>query len=346
MASVRAVHSYPPIRPASPAWHSPCEPSRRHSPAAGPAAPRNPVFARIACAPARARYAAARLVAPARARRRGPRRRPRRRPILRPCAKARRSAQVSRRFASGRESRRPASRSGRQGGPAPCVMACHVLSWPPCGEPVATRQFGNGGIVPPGFSGMDPSFRALFAPCARRRPGRAVEPCFARIACAPARARYAAARLIAPAPAREAQGFRTSRWNRASGLRPRARGSRFTEQFFVTLGTPASAREGEPQRARLPSVRQFPRKPPARPCSGTLFRAYRVRARPCALRGGAPDCARARAREGPSAARPSPAGLPVAAKAAGLPAARPGREAPRPVSWRVMFCHGVRAGSS
>ena len=124
-------------------------------------------------------------------------------------------------------------------------MLCHG---PPCGQFIASRQSAR--LPRHRVFGMEPSFRALFAPCARRRPGRAAEPC---------------------------------------------------------------------------------------------FRAVRAPARPRAFRGGAPDCACAR--EGEGAGRRSPAGLPVAAKAAGPPAARPGREAPRPVSWNVMSCHGLHAGS-
>ena len=301
-------------------------------PAAGPAGRRRPVFARFACAP------------------------------------------VSRRFASCHESRRPASRPARQGGPAPCVMECHVLSWSPCGQFIAIRQFGNSGADPPGLPGIASSaWIPPFEPRSRHAPaaGPAAlrNPVFARIARPPARARYAAARPIAPAPAREGEAQRARlpvaakaagppaarpgrevprpvSWNVMSchGLHA---GSSYTLASSVMTASfrPAPPASRLRHGALLSSLVRAMRPPPARPCCGTLFRAYRVRACPRALRGGAPDCACARAR-GRGAARRSPAGLPATAKAAGPPADRPGREAPRPVSWNVMLCHGLHAGSS
>ena len=79
-------------------------------------------------------------------------------------------------------------------------------------------------------------------------------------------------------------------------------------------------RHGSFLSARLHSGLPAAGPPAAEPCF-----ARNVRARPCAFRGGAPDCACARAR----GADARPLGSPFGA-----------------VSWHVMFCHGPYAGDA
>ena len=149
------------------------------------------------------------------------------------CArtKARRRAQISRRFASGRESRRPASRPGRQGGPAPCVMECHapvmvsmqaVHSHPPIRPASPASRLRHGSLLS----------SLVLAPCARRRPGHAAEPCFRAVrvrarprafrggapdcACARARRRGAAAQI--------SRRFASGRESRRPASRPTGQG--------------------------------------------------------------------------------------------------------------------------
>ena len=134
-------------------------------------------------------------------------------------------------------------------------------------------------------------------PASRLRQGRSVAPVppparlgsgtlFPRVSRARARARYAAARfarLIAPARARAKRGAPPSASTSTSTIRP--------------AGGGGGAPEPDPAGGQDCALRAGEAPPPARLCSGTLFRAYRVRAWPRAYRGGAnraPDCACAR----------------------------------------------------
>ena len=207
------------------------------------------LFSRVGCAPARARYAAARLIAPAREAQGSRTSRWNRASGLRPHARA--QAQRARLPSVCQRPRKPPARQppGRAGSPR---ALCHGVSWPPCGEPIAIRRFGNDGANPPGISGIASSaWIPPFAPCSRHSPaaGPAVlrNPVFARIACAPARARYAAARLIAPAPAR-ARARRSahgSRWPRKPPARqpPGRAGSPRALCHGVSCSVMASMRE-------------------------------------------------------------------------------------------------------
>ena len=94
--------------------------------------------------------------------------------------------------------RRFASRPAGQGGPAPCVMECHVLSWPPCGEPIATRHFGNGSADPLGFAGIaSPAWIPLPSLVRAMRPPPA-RPCCGTLFSRVSRARSRAFRGGAP----------------------------------------------------------------------------------------------------------------------------------------------------